>query len=140
MVDKYNGIRVTKLHRTNVPQHSFLTLQSCILLSIVKCIKMLNSTLTQNGTDHISRGEIEGVTDDASWIAFWFCVVLTSIAGIISVVGNGLVLYVSKMKNNTGRFKHVNFVVRNLALSDFLFGLVGTPCGILYWYWGKKLK
>ena len=101
---------------------------------------MLNSTIIEGVTDgdHKCVKDIEGVTDEASWMAFCFSVVLSSIAGLISIVGNGLVLYVSTKERFTGRFKYVNYGVRNLALSDFLFGLIGTPGSITYWYWGNE--
>ena len=95
-------------------------------------------TLINGATQMSNFTLIKGVDDEASWIAFWFSVVLCLIAGVISILGNGLVLYVSIMKKDIGRFRYINFVAKNLALSDFLFGLIGTPATILFWYWGKN--
>ena len=82
---------------------------------------------------------IEGVNDRTSEIAFWFSEVLCLVIGLVCILGNGLVLYVSTSKVDTGRFQHINSVVKNLATSDFLFGLIGIPLLMLWWWWGKKL-
>ena len=75
----------------------------------------------------------------ANEIAFWFSEVLCLLIGIACLLGNGLVLYVSSSKLDTGRFQHINAVVKNLAASDFLFGLIGIPL-VMYWWWlGKNL-
>ena len=76
--------------------------------------------------------------NDTSWIAFWCSVILCLVAGFISILGNGLVLYVSNLKNDAGKFEYINLVVKHLALSDLLFGLIGTPFTILFWYWGRN--
>ena len=100
---------------------------------------MANFTSTEAVTEFDSTIEKIGTSDEANWVAFWVSVVFSSIGGVISVLGNGLVLYVSAKRYNIGSFKYVNIVVENLALSDFMYGLIGTPCSILYWYWGIKL-
>merc|ERR1712223_674821 len=43
----------------------------------------------------------------------------------------------SYKKEDFGGFRHVNSVVKNLALSDCLFGLIGCPLTIVFWYWGE---
>ena len=87
---------------------------------------------------NITESSVTSNNNVANSIVFYLSVVLSVIAGIISIFGNGLVLYASTTKRDRGRFLYVNLVVKNLALSDFLFGLIGMPCAILYWYWGKK--
>ena len=56
---------------------------------------------------------------------------------MISILGNGLVLYISNKNVDFGGFQEVNWVVKNLAASDFLFGIIGCPLTIVWWYWGK---
>ena len=109
---------------------------------------MLNSTSTKISTiptfsamnNSIITPPIDGVDNQTSWIVFWCSAVLCMIAGMVSIFGNGLVLHVSILNKDNGRFRYVNSVVRNLAVCDFLFGLVGTPLTILFWHWGKILK
>ena len=59
---------------------------------------------------------------------------------MISILGNGLVLYISNKNVDFGGFQEVNWVVKNLAASDFLFGVIGCPLTIVWWYWGKYLS
>ena len=68
---------------------------------------------------------------------FYVGVVVCSLMGLVSSFGNGLVMYISTMKNDQGRFQYVNMVVKNLALTDFLYGVIGVPMNILFWYSGK---
>ena len=74
--------------------------------------------------------------DYYTWIAFYISAALAVIAGLISILGNGLVLYVSNLKIDTGKMKYMNLVVKHLAACDLLFGLIGTPFTILFWYMG----
>ena len=76
------------------------------------------------------------IQDNYTWVAFYISVVLAVIAGLISVLGNGLVLYVSNLKIDNGKMKYMNLVVKHLAACDFLFGLIGTPFTIGFWYMG----
>ena len=71
---------------------------------------------------------------------YWISVVFCFFMGLISSFGNGLVLYISNKKDDFGGYCQVNWVVKNLAFSDMLFGLVGCPLTILFWTWGKKQK
>ena len=73
----------------------------------------------------------------ASLILFWISAVLCFVMGMLSSFGNGLVFYLCNKKNDFGGYREVNWVVKNLALSDMLFGLVGSPLTIVYWTWGK---
>ena len=71
-----------------------------------------------------------------SWNAFYVSVTICVLMGIVSVSGNGLVVYISR-KKDSGKFQYVNEAVKHLALSDFLYGVIGIPCTIIFWLWGK---
>ena len=75
---------------------------------------------------------------DVEETTFWVSVALCLLMGIVSALGNGLVLYVASKKDDFGGFCQINWVVKNLALSDLLFGIIGCPLTIVFWYWGKK--
>ena len=71
-----------------------------------------------------------------SKIAFYISFVICILMGVVSFLGNGLVVYISRLKKDTGKFQYVNKVVKHLALSDFLYGLIGIPFNMLFWWWG----
>ena len=101
---------------------------------------MSSISATSAVNNSFSTPPIDGVDGQTSWIVFWCSAALCMIAAVISILGNGLVLYVSILNKDIGRFRYVNLVVKNLALCDFLFGLVGTPMTTLFWYWGKNIS
>ena len=69
------------------------------------------------------------------WITIAFC----TVACVIGIVGNGLVVYFVHKTHETGTFRHLSKVVRNLAITDFLLGLIGAPLLMVRWTWGKTL-
>ena len=90
---------------------------------------MSNNTFNETTAQH-----------DFEETTLWVCVALCLMMGIVSAFGNGLVLYVSNKKDDHGGFCQINWVVKNLALSDFLYGIIGSPLTIVFWYWGKKTR
>ena len=77
------------------------------------------------------------VVNTLSWTVFWLSVVICLLMGMLSTFGNGLVIYISNKKEDLGGFREINWVVKNLAISDFLFGVVGCPLTIVFWCWGR---
>ena len=69
---------------------------------------------------------------------FWVSNVVYLCIGMTSVVGNALVIYASHGHQNTGRLRYLDDVAKSLAISDMLFGLIGTPLRIINWYLGKN--
>ena len=72
-------------------------------------------------------------------VIHWIIIALCIVVCITGVVGNGLVVYFVVRKDETGAFRHINKVVRNLAITDFLLGLIGAPLLTVRWTWGKTL-
>ena len=73
-------------------------------------------------------------------IVFYISAALIGLMGVFCTLGNGLVLYISNKNKDFGGFREINSVVKNMALSDFLFGVIGCPLTIVWWYWGKKSR
>ena len=70
-------------------------------------------------------------------LMFWcFAFICISIA-VVAMIGNGIVVLVSYKNRHTTRLQHLNSIVRSLAVTDFLFGLLGTPLIIVNFYVGK---
>ena len=91
-------------------------------------LRVLNQTGTQSE-------DLQTTAD----VMFWLCVIICLLMGIFSTFGNGLVIYISSRHEDFGGFRGVNWVVRNLAISDCLFGCIGCPLTIVFWCWGKKI-
>ena len=54
---------------------------------------------------------------------------------IIAMVNNGMVIFTSVHNKNAMRHvKYLNRIVTSLAISDFLFGIIGIPLSITYYY------
>ena len=71
---------------------------------------------------------------------FWCFVSVCIVIAIIGIIGNGLVIYASHQSRSSGRFRYLDSVIKSLAVTDFLFGLVGTPLIITTYYLGKLTK
>ena len=70
---------------------------------------------------------------------FWVDTTLFLVVGIITTAGNGLVLYAARGNKNQGPLRYLDNTIRSLALTDMLFGLIGTPLIILGYYTGTKI-
>ena len=87
------------------------------------------SSTTNNSTKSLLNGyEKDG-------IAFWvFATTYLSIA-LVTIVGNGMVLYASCRSQNFSRLSFFDSAIKSLAAADMFLGLVGIPCrvsGIYY--------
>ena len=64
---------------------------------------------------------------------FWVFFVLFTLISIAGMIGNGLVIYVANRNPQRGALRHLNKVVRNLAITDFLFNVLAAPLIMTYW-------
>ena len=107
-----------------------------------------NAVVALNGND--GRIEKEGIKimnstssesfdERASWIAFWFSAVICAITAVVSIFGNGMVIYVASSKDDLSRFKYMNWAVKNLAISDLMYGIIAVPLTIVHMWWGKQV-
>ena len=68
---------------------------------------------------------------------FYALIVIYTLLSIIGMIGNGLVIYVANRSPKGGALRHLNKVVRNLAITDFLYSVFGSPLTMVYWTWSK---
>ena len=59
--------------------------------------------------------------------------VLEFLIYLVGIVGNGLVFYAANRKPITGTLRNLNKVVRNLAVTEFLFNILAAPLVMGYW-------
>ena len=70
-------------------------------------------------------------------VLFWITTVVSVLIVIPGVVANVLVLYYAKQEPSIGPLRHLNKVVKHLAVSDILLGVLATPLSLAYWYMGN---
>ena len=70
-------------------------------------------------------------------VLFWCFAFVCLCISIITIIGNGIVFVVSHQSRNTTRLRHLDGVVKSLAVTDFLFGLLGTPMIAINYYLSK---
>ena len=87
-----------------------------------------STTTTANDTDR----DLGHVVENPALFIIWG--ILYVVIALVAAVGNGLVLYASYGNKNTGRLQYLDSIIKSLALTDMLYGLVGVPCRILNAY------
>ena len=88
-----------------------------------------------NATDVSSISES---TYEKIVIVFWMGVALYLGLGLLALIGNGLVLYTSFGDLNMGPLRHLDNVIKSLAVADMLYGLLGVPCKVVADYYVGK--
>ena len=68
---------------------------------------------------------------------FWVLVAVCALIGIFGAIFNSLVLYFANRKTMITTLRHLNNVVRHLAVSDFLIGTLASPLQFVYFKMGK---
>ena len=72
-------------------------------------------------------------------LIFWIFATTITCIGLIAVVANGIVLYITTFYKNNGPLKSLDSVIKSLAVADMLFGLIGIPCRLIgAWNIGSK--
>ena len=78
---------------------------------------------------------------DQNKTAFWAYAALYLFVGIIAVIGNSLVLVITRANRNSSQLQTLDNAIKSLALADVLFGLMGIPCKLAFdLYAGKSLE
>ena len=114
-------------------QYCFSTLNYCATTET-----MANrSALTPNVS--ICHGPQEEVQiDQINEALFWTAATVSSLIVILGVIANVLVIYFANQEPPAGTLRHLNKVVKHLAVSDILYGVLGMPLSLAYWKTGKS--
>ena len=70
-------------------------------------------------------------------VLFWTAAVVSILISIFGVIANCLVIYFANQEPSTGALRHLNQVVKHLAVADMLYGVLVSPCSLAYWKIGK---
>ena len=68
---------------------------------------------------------------------FWSMVGFYFVIALLTIIGNGVVVYAAYGNENSGPLRYLDNVVKSLAMSDILYGLIGTPLLLYSYYLGK---
>ena len=97
--------------------------------------KLLIHNYTQLNSKEIEEPSIY----QGNRLIFWVFATTMICIGLIAVVANGSVLYISTSYKNNGPLKGLDSVIKSLAVADMLFGLIGIPCRLIgAWNIGSK--
>ena len=91
----------------------------------------MNTSICQG---HQEESQISQINE----ILFWTSTAISTLIVVFGILSNSLVLYFSKTKTMAGSLRHLNTVVKHLAVSDLLYGLLACPLMSLYWKTGKS--
>ena len=74
--------------------------------------------------------------DNINEMIFMVTAAVCALIAVFGMTANGLVLYFATQQPFAGALRHINTVVKHLAVSDSLYGLLSTPFSLVYWYQG----
>ena len=69
-------------------------------------------------------------------VLFLTCIVISVILATITVIGNGIVIYLGSRARYGETLKYLNKPVRSLAVTDILIGVIGMPLIVTYYVLG----
>ena len=95
--------------------------------------------LVYNNLTEVTNGARHTPSYDENQSLFWVMVVLYTCFGLLAAVGNGLVLYVAHKGRDDSRLQYLGPLIKSLAVTDLLFGLIGTPMLIAFYFIRKSL-
>ena len=87
------------------------------------------ATNTTTDSPNTGLGELAAV--------FWCVSCVFLCVAVVNIFGNGLVIYAACGNRNTGRLRYLDDVIKSLAVSDMLFGILGCPLFVYANYLGR---
>ena len=101
-------------------------------------IRFLRGTMnTSTPTTPFSPGQEGSQISQAIEGWFWTTAAISTLIVIFSIVSNILVIYFANQKPLLGALRYLNTVVKHLAVSDLLYGVLSCPFIIAHWRMGK---
>ena len=79
----------------------------------------------------------ESPVDQVNEVLFWTAAAVATLISIFGAIANILVIYFANQEPSTGALRHLNKVVKHLAVSDILYGVLACPLAFAYWKMGN---
>ena len=97
-----------------------------------------NFTYFPEGTETL---EPDYKRDTLHVYGFWGYVAVYMFISLISAISNGFLLFVTYGERNFGRLRYLDPAIKSLAITDMLFGLIGSPFRVVvdHFNYGKLL-
>ena len=93
---------------------------------------------TPNASSYQSHQQ-ESQISQTDEVVFWTATAVSTLIVIFGTIANSLVLYFANKESLTGRpLRHLNTVVKHLAVADLLYGVLACPLFYAYWKMGKS--
>ena len=89
-----------------------------------------------NATEEQAQPNV-GSRKQAEEVFLWSYIAAVSLCCTIGILGNGLVIYLANQSSQGEAFRYLNKVVRNLAVTDFLYCTLAIPLTTMFWIWSK---
>ena len=106
----------------SLPSSFYYTMKTNFTFSISNAINLVPTTAKEN-------------TYVRNFACFWITIGIYLFVAGLAIVGNGLVLRTTLGKLNFSPLRHLDCVIKSLAWTDMLHGLIGIPCGCLSLYY-----
>ena len=94
----------------------------------------MNETIANASSCQI-QGESQISKINEIW--FWVSTIIIILIIVFGAMSNGLVIYFATHTPMIGPLRHINMVVKHLAVSDLLYGLLACPSQAAYWRLSK---
>ena len=102
----------------------------------IRSVSSVVKSVFKNGT--ICQGQEDSQVPLQFEVRFWLGITICTLIIAIGTVLNALVIYFATQTKLTGAFRNLNTVVKHLAISDLLYGLVGCPFLLVNFRMGKN--
>ena len=73
----------------------------------------------------------------AEEVFVWSYIAVGILCCMIGMLGNGMVIYLANQNRKREAFHYLNKVVRNLAITDFLYCVLAIPVTAMWSIWSK---
>ena len=89
--------------------------------------KVFNKSTASIGSESTQNESIY----EENKLELWLIAIIFLSIAVIAVIGNGMILYITHIHKNNGPLKILDIVIKNLAVADMLFGLIGIPTRLI---------